>query len=408
MSRQDGLYQWQQMITSQMPHLSKPQAAVLALWSYGMIWAHSCAQSAVVTFLAGFLKQKPNTVRQRLREWCYEAEAKKGRQRLAIDPQSCFVPLLRWVLDWWHGQQIALALDATCLSDRFVVLALSVLYRGCAIPVAWTILRGEEKHAWQDEWLSLLALLKRAVPAHMTVIVLADRGLYARWLFQAIDRQGWHPLLRINSGGKFRPEGCGCFRPLAGFAPEPGTRWRGRGTAFATPHSRLQCTLLACWENNTEEPWLILTNLPPEASDACWYGMRAWIEQGFKMTKRGGWQWQRTRMTTPERASRLWLAVSVATLWLLSQGTETDDAIPEGTLPDLGEIDLGRRKRRATRLRLVSVFRQGWVNILMLLLDHAPLPPGRFMPESWPEIPQLLPGIPAGLAIEAHDGNLPL
>jgi hypothetical protein len=26
---------------------------------------------------------------------------------------------------------------------------------------------------------------------------------------------------------------------------------------------------------------------------ACWYGLRAWIEQGFKITKRAGWQWQR-------------------------------------------------------------------------------------------------------------------
>src|ERR1051325_9529980 len=29
------------------------------------------------------------------------------------------------------------------------------------------------------------------------------------------------------------------------------------------------------------------------------------IEQGFKITKRGGWQWQRTRMSDPQRAARL-------------------------------------------------------------------------------------------------------
>jgi hypothetical protein len=44
------------------------------------------------------------------------------------------------------------------------------------------------------------------------VIVLADRGLYAKWLFEGIQGLGWHPLLRVNAGGTFRPAGCrlGC------------------------------------------------------------------------------------------------------------------------------------------------------------------------------------------------------
>jgi hypothetical protein len=57
-----------------------------------------------------------------------------------------------------------------------------------------------------------------------------------------------------------------------------GTHWRGTGTAFKSPQRRLNCTLLACWEAGDSAPWLILTDLPPEASDACWYGLRAWIE----------------------------------------------------------------------------------------------------------------------------------
>jgi hypothetical protein len=33
---------------------------------------------------------------------------------------------------------------------------------------------------------------------------------------------------------------------------------------------------------------LILTDVPPEASDASWYGLRAGIEHGFMVTKRAG------------------------------------------------------------------------------------------------------------------------
>ena len=146
------------------------------------------------------------------------------------------------------------------------------------------------------------------------VIVLADRGLYARWLFRRITRLGWHPFLRINTGGTFRPTGQVRGVPLKTLVPEPGTTWQGTGIACKGRHRQLHCTLLACWEAGYKDPWLIVTDLPPEASTACWYGLRAWIEQGFTLTKRAGWQWQRTHMTKPERAARLWLAVAVATL----------------------------------------------------------------------------------------------
>jgi len=109
------------------------------------------------------------------------------------------------------------------------------------------------------------------------------------------------------------------------------------------------------------------------------------IEPGFKITKRGGWQWQRTRMTDPQRAARLWLAVAVATLWLLSVGGLAEDTIPESTLLPLAVDDVpASRSRRATQLRLVSVFRRGWITILMALINQHRLPRGRFKPEPWP------------------------
>jgi len=368
--------------------LTKPQATVLALWSLGMVLARSCALTAVSAFLAPWLGRQENTVRQQLREFCYEAAAKRGTARCALRVELCFVPLLAWVVSLWQGTQLALALDATTLGTRFTVLVVSVVYRGCAIPVAWVVLSATATHAWRREWLRLLRQVHRAVPRSWTVIVLADRGLYARWLFRRITRLGWHPFLRINTGGTFRPAGRVHGVPLQTLVPQPGTSWQGTGIAFKGRHHQLHCTLLARWEAGYKDPWLILTDLPPEASTACWYGLRAWIEQGFKITKRAGWQWQRTHMTKPDRAARLWLAVAVATLWLLSVGGEAEETIPASTVLDVTALVLQQpRTRRATRLRLVSVFRRGWNLILVALLDQAPLPLGRFVPEPWPVVP---------------------
>lgn len=390
MSAPPSVTQWTQLVATQLPHLSRPQASVLALWSLGLVLARSCGLTAVSVFVAGLQDRQENTVRQQLREWCYEAPAKRGAQRQALAVETCFAPLLRWVLQWWHGNQLALALDATTLGDRFAVLAISVLYRGCAIPVAWAILPATAPGAWKAEWRRLLQQVQTTVPATMTVIVLADRGLYARWLFRAIVHLGWHPLLRVNAGGLFRPQAGARWRALTTFAPAPGSRWQGSGTAFKT--HPLACTLLACWEPEQADRWLLVTDLPPAASTAAWYGLRAWIEQGFKLTKRGGWQWQRTRMTDPGRAARLWLVVAVATLWLVSVGGVAEDARAPGTVLDLTAlVGVQRRQRRATRLRLVSVFQRGWSTILVALLRHEPLPRGRLIPEPWPAPPDLLP-----------------
>src|SRR5215475_8977708 len=396
MSCHPRVTEWTTIIQAHLPHLSKPQATVLALWSLGMVLARSCALTAVSAFLATWLGRKEPAVYQQWRELCDEATAKRGTARQELVVETCFGPLLTGVVDQWEGTQMALALDATTLGDRLTVLALSVVYRGCAIPVAWVVLPANTKHAWRREGLRMLRQVHRAIPRSWTVLVLADRGLYARWLLRRIPRLGWHPFLRINVGGTFRPTGQVRGVPLKTLVSEPGTTWQGTGIAFKGRHRQLHCTLLVCWEPGYKDPWLILTDLPPEASTACWYGLRAWIEQGFKITKRAGWQWQRTRMTKPMRAARLWLAVAGATLWLLSVGGEADATIPASTVLDVTAlVPPPARTRRATRLRLVSVFRRGWILILVALLDQAPLPLGRFVPEPWPAVPeQETPSLP--------------
>lgn len=221
MSHTDTLSQWESTVSTYLPHLSRPQAHVLALWSYGMVLAKSCGITSVAAVLADLLGCSFSTLRQCLREWCYDAADKRGKQRQEVDVTLCFAPLLGWVLSWWPASEsrLALGIDATTLSDRFTVLAISVLYRGCAIPMAWKLLRTHEKGAWEPYWKDLLTALQGSVPKQWTVIVLADRGPYAPWLFQHIVSVGWHLFLRINRGGKVRPVGAAQFVWLSTLVP---------------------------------------------------------------------------------------------------------------------------------------------------------------------------------------------
>jgi len=75
---QAGFDQWRTTIMQHLPPLSKPQATVLALWSFGMVLTHSCALSAVSHFLAKGMKRKEQTVRQQFRAWYDDAARKRG------------------------------------------------------------------------------------------------------------------------------------------------------------------------------------------------------------------------------------------------------------------------------------------------------------------------------------------
>ena len=124
---QAGFDQWLTTIMQHLPDLSKPQATVLALWSFGMVLARSCALTAVSHVLAKGMKRKEQTVRQQLREWYDDVPRKRGAKRQALPVETCFAPLLGWVVSWWQGTPLALAIDATTLGQRFVVLAISVV-----------------------------------------------------------------------------------------------------------------------------------------------------------------------------------------------------------------------------------------------------------------------------------------
>ncbi len=88
------------------------------------------------------------------------------------------------------------------------------------------------------------------------------------------------------------------------------------------------------------------------------------------------------------RASRLWLAMAVAMLWVLSVGGEADARLLAGSLEALPERQVARRLlRRGSRPRLVSCFARGIALIVGTLLMGQPLPLGQSLPEPWPAHP---------------------
>jgi hypothetical protein len=373
MSHPEELKQWCGEVSSQMPHLSKTQVLVLAWYSFGMVMTKRCGLTTIATFLSLLLEQSPQNLRQRLREWNYERGRKRGAQRQAIDVRRSFAPLVRWVLaDWLTPGQITLVLDVTYLGERFTLLAMSVVYRGCALPVAWRILPGNAQGAWHPIWVELIAYVHDAIPSDWTVYVLTDRGLYSKRLFQVLCQAHWHPLMRIRAQGLWRRERAKTWQDLARLARPGMGIWCQRAVCFKG--DPLVCSLLVQWDARYDQPWLIVTDLPPIQVNPNHYALRAWIEAGFKDIKRGGLHWEQTKMTDPARAERLWLIIAVALIWLIRVGGEAQytwqATSPLAVLP-------------AT----LSCLTLGWLSLLVAAFKQQPLPHGRFIPHDWHKAP---------------------
>ena len=147
---------------------------------------------------------------------------------------------------------------------------------------------------------------------------------------------------------------------------------------------------MVVWYVEQEEPWVILTGLPPKEVGVSWYALRFWIELGFKAIKSLGWKWDKTRRTDPARISRHWLVLPVATLLALAYGTRVEDAqdrrIAPGNLRTPPKtLASNHRDPRSRPARAVSVIRHGVGWLRRLLLKGRLWSRVWLLPEPWPE-----------------------
>ena len=102
MSRSLQLTPWEAELATRFSIFPVSVTAVLALYSFGMILAHTSGFARVVLFLHNLLLRPIAALRKRLREFYLNAAdksgAKNGTKRRDFDVTAAFAPLLRWIL----------------------------------------------------------------------------------------------------------------------------------------------------------------------------------------------------------------------------------------------------------------------------------------------------------------------
>jgi hypothetical protein len=335
-----AFYHWNRAVATAFAPFSKPQARLLALFGVGVALARSCTLSRVAESLW----------------WSGKADSTERRlQRFIANPHVDWQAGCRCLAQWVLGQVICprglvvLLVDETALADHFKVMAVSLAYRGRAIPLAWWCYHQDHYPMGQTKLIdTLLGWVAPAIPRHWQVLVQADRGLSnSPTLLRRMAKRGWFYLVRVQRCLRLRDEPNG---PSVGFGDllaRPGQEWSGWVHVFPRAGG-LHCRALAYWGKGHKEPWLLLTNYPP--AQAPWYGWRMWEELAFRDFKSTGWQWQKSRVWQPEHANRLWLVLALSYAWMLSLGTQGDCL--KKVRPELARGKTRRRSLFAMGLRL--------------------------------------------------------
>jgi hypothetical protein len=82
----------------------------------------------------------------------------------------------------------------------------------------------------------------------------------------------------------------------------------------------------------------------------------------------------------------MWMAIAIATWWLLSVGGEAEaqaDAQLNITEPSIP----GAARWRGKSWRIIGIFQHGWSLIIAALANHQLLPVKPGQPEAWPRLP---------------------
>lgn len=286
-----------------------------------------------------------------------------------IEVNTLYAPIIASALVEWCRSTVYIALDTSIVREKFCLIRVALVYRGRAIPLAWTVIEQQSATVAFDHYRPLLDQVATMLPLTTTVVLLADRGFADTGLMAYCDEfLGWQWRIRCKknfhvyrSGKKATKIGrlslkVGQARCLHGV--------RITAKCYGPVH------LALARPANGKEAWYVVSSQPTERATFVEYGLRFDIEESFLDDKSNGFQLESSRLDSAEALNRLCFVLAVATLFLTAQGTEVVESkqrrlVDSHWFRGSSYLKIGLRWVRRASLK-------GWQ--LITLLHLSPLP----------------------------------
>ena len=282
----------------------------LAWMMVGLLQSHTISLPEWVPFVHSRAQYAQSTVR-RFRRWL-------DNERIQV--HKLYGPLIQQALSEWGEIVLYLALDTSMLWGRYCIVRISVVYRGRAIPLVWTVLEHASSTVAFEEYKNLLnKAAELLLPVRCQVVFLADRGFCDTDLMAHATKLGWEWRIRLKGNFLIFRRGrrhCKANRI---------TPAKGRALFFHNMFitaQKLGPVHLAIARNpQSKEFWYVVSSEPTSMSTFEEYGLRFDIEENFLDDKSNAFQLESSLIRSAQALSRLCFVLAMTTLFLVSQGT---------------------------------------------------------------------------------------
>src|SRR4030095_14686278 len=240
-----------------------------------------------------------------------------------IDVHALYGPLLQQALAEWGTQVLYLALDTSMLWDTYCLVRISLVYRGRAVPIVWTVLAHPSSSVAYEVYNGLLDKVAALLPVRCTVVFTADRGFADSHLMQHLTRLGWHWRIRIKGSFWIYRHGTRpCKVNRMPLSPGQALFWHHvtiTKLKYGPVHLALGRPI------DSQEYWFVVSDEPTELKTFAEYGRRFDIEENFLDDKSHGFHLEASLIRSAKALERLCGVLAITTLYLVSQGTEVVD-----------------------------------------------------------------------------------
>jgi len=224
---------------------------------------------------------------------------------------------------------------------RYQVLRIAVPRRGRALPLLQLAYNRDDLPASQNQLAeaALLAVVQ-TLPAHVLPVILADRGFARATFLTWLQEHRLDYVVRITAGtGLVTADGSRWRLGTEGLRPGE-IRWASNvryGQRYQGRPRDLWINVALCWRlprhvqrhrrTQADEPWYLASNLSNAQRAVAWYRQRFWIEESFKDSK-PRFHLKHVRIGSPDRLTRLLLALTIALCWLALAALPGNGALP--------------------------------------------------------------------------------
>ena len=237
-----------------------------------------------------------------------------------IDVHALYGPLLQQALAEWGDAVLYLALDTSLLWESYCLLRISLVYRGRAVPLVWTVLEHPSSSVAYDVYKGVLNKVVELLPFQCRVVFTADRGFADTHLMQHLTALGWHWRIRIKgSFWVYRHGKRHCKVNRIPLALGQAIFWHH---VYLTKQDYGPVHLALGRPQDSKEYWFVVSDEPTESKTFEEYGLRFDIEENFLDDKSNGFQLESSLIRSAKAFERLCGVLAITTLSLVAQGAE--------------------------------------------------------------------------------------